>query len=195
MIWREKQLLIVVLAALLIANLIYFFTYRVQFEERLRDYDTRAAQSEGRLEQARTTRVGLERQLAGYRKLQKDIQDVYDNRWSTQTARLAPLIAEVKRLATASQLIPQTYSFGQSAGVTAGAGPSANVVGITFNVAGTYQQVRRLINLLELSQQFVIIEGISLNSTNEGLLTLGLRVKTLFRGADVPVAPRANRTS
>lgn len=197
MIWREKQLLLVVLAILLIANLLYFFTYRVQFEARLRDYDQRAEQSEGRLQQARATRLAAERALAGYKKVQHDIQDVYDNRWSTEGARLAPLIDEVKRLAVVSQLVPQTYSFVHTGGTPpGGGGPGATAVGITFTVQGTYEQVRRLINLLELSQQFVIIDRIALSATNEGFLTLNLYVKTLFRNADAPTAPRAsNRTS
>jgi len=191
MIWREKQLLLVVLGILLIANLLYFFTYRVQFEARLQEYATRAEQSEARLEQAKAARMAAERQLAAYKKVQRDIQDVYDNRWSTEAARLAPLIAEVKRLAVVSQLVPQTYSFSHIAGA-----PEASTVGITFAVQGTYPQVRRLINLLELSQQFVIVDQISLSSGSEGVLTLNLHVKTLFRNTTAPPTPRAaNRTS
>jgi Flp pilus assembly protein TadB len=191
MIWREKQLLLAVLGILLIANLLYFFTYRVQFEARLQEYATRAEQSEARLEQAKAARMAEERQLAAYKKVQRDIQDVYDNRWSTEAARLAPLIAEVKRLAVVSQLVPQTYAFSHIAGA-----PEASTVGITFAVQGTYPQVRRLINLLELSQQFVIVDQIALSSGSEGVLTLNLHVKTLFRNTTAPATPRAaNRTS
>jgi Tfp pilus assembly protein PilO len=190
MIWREKQLLLVVLGILLIANLIYFFTYRVQFEERLQDYAARAEQSQGRLDQARATRVAAERELAAYRKVQHDIQDVYENRWSTEAARLATLIEEVKRLAVVSQLVPQSYSFAHVAGA-----PEASSVAITFAVQGTYQQVRRLINLLELSQQFVIVDQITLSGRGEDVLTLNLHVKTLFRNMESPAAPRpSNRT-
>ena len=38
-----------------------------------------------------------------------------------------------------------------------------------------------LINLIELSQQFMIIEGISLSAGDENKLSLNLRIKTLFR--------------
>src|SRR4051795_9496617 len=187
MIWREKQLLLVVLGVLLIANLIYFFTYRVQFEARLQDYEARAEQSQARLDVAKSPRITAERQLAAYRKVQQDIKDVYDNRWSTEAARLAPLIEEVKRLAVVSQLVPQTYSFAHVNGA-----PEASTVGITFAVQGTYQQVRRLINLLELSQQFVIVDQISLSNSSEGVLTMSLHVKTLFRNTEAPTLPRAS---
>jgi len=190
MIWREKQLLLVVLGILLIANLVYFFTYRVQFQARLEDYAARAEQSQARLDVATSQRVVAETQLAAYRKVQQDIKDVYDNRWSTEAARLAPLIEEVKRLAVVSQLVPQTYSFAHLNGA-----PEASTVAITFSVQGTYQQVRRLINLLELSQQFVIVDQIALTNSAEGALTMNLHVKTLFRNTEAPTPPRAsNRT-
>jgi hypothetical protein len=58
-------------------------------------------------------------------------------------------------------------------------------VEIAFNVQGTYEQTRRLINLLELSDQFVIIDGISLatvgSTTGDKTLSLNIRLKTLFR--------------
>ena len=57
-----------------------------------------------------------------------------------------------------------------------------STVGIVFMVQGDYQQVRRLINLLELSDQFVIIDAIALaGSPNDPKLTLNLQLKTVFR--------------
>jgi len=49
MIWRERRTLLIVLGLLLAANTIFFFTYRVQYEQRLRDLDTRTAQMEDHL--------------------------------------------------------------------------------------------------------------------------------------------------
>ena len=60
-------------------------------------------------------------------------------------------------------------------------GPGTRVLGIAFAVQGTYQPVRRLINLLELSQKFVIIDSVALTSGNDQILTLNLHLKTLFR--------------
>jgi hypothetical protein len=56
-------------------------------------------------------------------------------------------------------------------------------VNITFTVQGNYQQIRRLINLLELSDQFIIIDGINLAGSggSDSTLTMNLRLKTLFR--------------
>jgi uncharacterized coiled-coil protein SlyX len=187
MIWRERRTLLIVLGVLLAANTIFFFTYRVQYEQRLRDLDTRVGQMEDRLKEVRGTRQLAERQYAAYRKVQKDIEEVYNVRWSTQSERLGPLISEVKRLAAASQLIPPTYSFTQTATKSDTTGTlNTSVVSIAFAVQGNYQQIRRLVNLLELSPQFVIIDSIALRSATDQNLSLTLHVKTLFRDTTAP---------
>ena len=54
---------------------------------------------------------------------------------------------------------------------------------------GNYQQIRRLINLFELSRQFIIIDQIGLASAQDQNLTLNLQLKTLFRDTS-PVATK-----
>ena len=188
MIWREKSLLLVVLGVLLAANTLFFFTYRVQYENRLQDLDQRLADSKTRLDQARAARIAAERRYQTYRKIQGDVQEVYNDRWATQAERLAPLITEIKRLAVASQLVPQSYSFSKNSevGTNSGESTGAIAVGISYGVTGNYNQVRRLINLLELSQQFVIIDQISISSQEDKGLTLNLHLKTLFRDTQQP---------
>lgn len=181
---REKQLLLIILGLVLAANTIFFFTYRVRYEQRLQDFQSRQEEAQQRLDQARFARQSAERQLAGYRKIENDVQDIYNVRWATQAQRLASLITEVKRLAVASQLVPKSYAFTQGEPKTKRSKKvDATQVGISFMVEGNYQQVRQLINRLEGSPQFVILDQISLNSGNNQMLTLNLQVKTLFRGA------------
>lgn len=192
MIWREKRVLLIVLGLLLLANTIFFFTYRVQYVSRLDDLDSLKEQTQAQREQARNTRVAAQQQLAAYKKVQDDLQMLYNERWSTPAQRLTALIDEVKKLAAASHLEPPSYQFttGESknspmatSGVRGSIGTTT--VEIAFNVQGTYEQTRRLINLLELSDQFVIIDGISLatigSTTADKTLSLNIRLKTLFR--------------
>lgn len=194
MIWREKRILLIVLGLLLLANTIFFFTYRVQYVSRLQDLDARQEQAVARLDQARHARITTEQQLAAYKKVQNDLQVLYNERWSTALQRLTALIDEVRRLAAASHLEPPSYQF--TSGETKNNSIVSNTKGsigtttveIAFTVQGTYEQVRRLINLLELSDQFVIIDGISLASSpgaagdkSDKTLTLNIRLKTLFR--------------
>lgn len=203
MIWREKRILLIVLGVLLLANTIFFFTYRVQYVSRLQDLAERQEQAQGRLDQARRARITAEQQLAAYKKVQTELQVLYNERWSTLMQRLTAMIDEVKRLAAASHLSPPSYSFTNgetksTAVTTTGVKGSigTTTVEIAFNVQGTYEQVRRLINLLELSDQFVIIDGIGLSAADaagtEKVLALNIRLKTLFRDTR-PIAPNANR--
>lgn len=182
MIWREKRMLLIVLGVLLAANTLFFFTYRVQYEQRLSSLQERLEESESRLTDARTARLAAERRVSAYRRIQTDIQSVYHEHWSTQDERLTALITEVKKLAVASSLVPRAYSFERTEEVATKQGTGgATVVMISFTVQGTYEQARRLINLLELSRQFVIIDEISLTTGSDQLLTLNLQLKTLFR--------------
>ncbi|HEX8617387.1 MAG TPA: GspMb/PilO family protein [Thermoanaerobaculia bacterium] len=187
MIWREKRILLIILGVLLAANTMFFFTYRVRYQSRLDDLDARLEAAETSLMQARAARLTTERQIAGYRKVESDIAEVFDQHWSTQTKRFTAVVGEVKQLAIASSLNPQAYSFERAEAETRGSsgrrteGVGATEVGMSFTVAGSYQQIRRLINLLELSRQFVIIDRISLTTAQDQMLTLNLHLKTLFR--------------
>ncbi|HXH40226.1 MAG TPA: GspMb/PilO family protein [Thermoanaerobaculia bacterium] len=207
MIWREKRILLIVLGVLLLANTVFFFTYRVQYVSRLEDLDSLKEQTQGRLEQARHARITIQQQLAAYKKAQTDLQVLYNERWSTPAQRLTVLIDEVKKLAAASHLEPPSYQFttgeSKNSPIMANGGRGSigtTTVEIAFTVAGTYEQVRRLINLLELSDQFVIIDGISLASNgsndktpgagSDKILTLNIRLKTLFRDVRTPGASK-----
>jgi hypothetical protein len=202
MIWREKRILLIVLGVLLLANTVFFFTYRVRYQSRLDDLDQRLESAEKALADARAARVTTERRIQGFRKTEADIAQVYDQHWSTQSKRFVTLVNEVRRLTEASGLVPLSISFDQgevkqSPGIAGGAAATrsrmrgdlgAKEVGLSFAVQGTYEQVRRLINLFELSNQFMIIDRIGLSSSEEGQLSLNIHVKTLFR--DEPgVAP------
>lgn len=188
MIWREKRLLLIVLGVLLAANTIFFFTYRVQYQRRLQSLEDRRSQSEAQLVAARSARVTAEQKVATYRQVQADVQNIYSKQWATESERLTAFIAEVNRLAVASDLVPRSTAYARNEKAKK-LGTAAETVTITFTVQGNYQQVRRLINLLELSRQFVIIDRISLSSSQGGQLTLMLQLKTLFRDTS-PVASR-----
>jgi hypothetical protein len=185
MIWREHRILLGVLAALLVANAIFFFTYRVQYEARLSALDARLQQAEDDLQRARSKRIAAEQAVTSYRQVQTDLQTIYNTDWATEPQRLTTLYAEIKRLAAASQIaMPRTFSFTRTEDreMQKSGGVGTVTVTIVFTAQGTYQQVRRLINRLELSNQFVIIDAINIGSGNTpDNLTVNFRLKTLFR--------------
>ena len=192
MIWRERRVLLLILGLLLAANTIYFFTYRVRYQARLDGVEQDLVQKQAQLQQVRNARLKTERKYQSYRQIERDVNVVFDEYWSTQNERLTAMIGEVKRLATASNLDVPSYGFDRDTvkeaaiGKRRGRSLGATEVGVAFSVAGSYEQVRRLINLLELSQQFVIIDQIALSSGEAQLLNVNLHLKTLFRDADSP---------
>ena len=208
MIWREKRIPLAILGVFLLANAVFFFTYRVQYENRLRGLEGDKHAAEERLVQVRAQRARADQQFAAYRKAQNDLAAIYNERWATEPERFTALINEVKRLESASQLMGRSHGFSKSEkDAKAATGLGTNIVTISFTVQGTYQQVRRLINLLELSDQFVIIDGVSLSGSGDsgsiiagpnappaapvsvpstGPLTLSLRLKTIFRAQSLP---------
>ena len=213
MIWREKRIPLAILGVFLLANAVFFFTYRVQYENRLQGLEADKHAAEQRLEGVRSQRVKTEQQIAAYKKAEADLTQIYNERWATEPERFTALVNEVKRLEVASQLIGRSHAFMKAEkDAKAASGLGTDVVTIGFMVQGNYQQVRRLINLIELSPQFVIIDSISLNgggssidtsggeggsmapvpagpASNEpskGPLTLNLRLKTIFRAMTPP---------
>src|SRR3982750_69759 len=113
MIWREKRVLLIILGVLLAANTIFFFTYRVQYQTRLDGLEQRRAQAEALLNTAKSAHAAAQQRYTNYRRIQSDVQTIYDKQWSTEARRLTVLITEVKRLAQASQLVPPSYSFSE----------------------------------------------------------------------------------
>ena len=179
MIWREKRVLLIVVGVLLLANLLFFFTYRVQYEQRVEDLHARLEQAQSQLDAARERRVDLQDQLAAHDTLVATIDEVFNQWWSTPDERLTKVITEVQGLGVKSGLVPQSMSFSANEesdklGTT--------TMGISFNVEGNYDQTRQLINLIELSDEFLIIDSISLRNSNENRLSLNLALKTLFKG-------------
>ena len=198
MIWREKRILLLVLGALLLGNIVFFLTYRVQYQSRLDETDERLAQAEGQLARVRQSRADAEAKLQAYKKVERDVAAIFDEHWSTRPRRLTRMIGEIKELANASNAVPHTYSF-TLADVEPEGGVrgrrievGAEEVAVGFSVDASYDQARRLINLIELSQQFMIIESIGLSAGDENKLTLNLHLKTLFRDEQLPDA--ANRS-
>ena len=197
MIWRERKVPLIVMAVLLLGNIFFFFTYRVQYQSRLSDLDTRQQQAQQRLAEAQRARITAEQQLASYDKVRSDLQMLYDERWSTQAKRFTPLFVEVTKLATASHFDPRSFSFSRAEAQSNKGEPGSEgntTVGVAFSVQGSYEQVRQLINLLELSNQFVIIDAISLGGASDPkALNMSIHLKTLFREPGAASTQRPNR--
>jgi hypothetical protein len=104
------------------------------------------------------------------------VASFYQDRLSTESARLTRIIAEVKELASRAGLSPSQITY-----------PSEPLEdyglrrrGFVFQVDGTYADLRKLVNLLELSDSFLTLEKVDLSGADGGRLRIQLRLSTLF---------------
>ncbi|MGA7614197.1 MAG: hypothetical protein WBX15_03350 [Thermoanaerobaculia bacterium] len=191
MIWREKRWLIISLGILLLINLVFFFTYRLRYQQRIEDLQKSLDHSRTELATAHKARVSAEKQLAGLEDVEKNIRTVHEEIWSTPDRRLTSLITEIRKLAVQSQIHgPDGINYAQL-----NTKSETRILGIAFGVRGTYDQIRRFLNLLELSDQFVIIDQITLSGQHGAELQLSIGLKTLFDDPAASSAPNRRRIS
>jgi Tfp pilus assembly protein PilO len=104
------------------------------------------------------------------------LDDLYRERFATQAERLTRLITEVKRLGMSAGLEPQSISY-----------PEESIdeyglvrMSLVFVVNGTYPQLRTFINLLEVSDLFLVLERVGLSNSADSTLGIHLEISTLF---------------
>ena len=140
----------------------------------------------------------LERVLDDARSSRHALEELYSDRFATQAERLTLLITEVKRLAQRAGLEPAAISY-----------PEESIdeyglvrMSLVFGVQGTYSQLRSLINLIELSDLFLVLERVAVrDAAGGGTLGIDLEISTFFvrepedtaRRTGASAAPRPGR--
>jgi Tfp pilus assembly protein PilO len=157
-IWRQRLWVWAAALAFVALNgiglLVYLFAYsdRVNtLEVELRDQGKRQADvhaahlhSEDVLRQARVNR--------------ERILQLYDEHFSTRRRRLTGVTAEVKDLAKRAGLVPRSITYPEEQIQQYGLIKRSFI----FSVEGTYADLRKFINLLELSDSFLTLEDAAL---------------------------------
>jgi Tfp pilus assembly protein PilO len=101
---------------------------------------------------------------------------LYGERFATEAERLTRLITEVKKLAQRAGLEPKSISYPEEKLEEYG----LVRMSLVFAVQGTYPQLRMLINLLERSDLFLVLDRIGLNDANASILGISLQLSTFF---------------
>jgi uncharacterized protein YfcZ (UPF0381/DUF406 family) len=177
-IWRSRLWVWVPAALFLLANIGAFSIYRLGYSGRIAaleatlEGERKNLETERRLaselgvlvERARSSRIGMER--------------LYQERFSTRKARLTEVTAEVKQLAKKAGLDPQAISYPEERIEDYGLIRRSFI----FSVQGDYLALRRLLNLLELSDSFLTLEEVKLSEGGGGgsELEISLSLSTLF---------------
>ena len=134
-------------------------------------------------------RKTLEHDLDRIRANREALAAFYRERLATESERLTRVIAEVKDLAARAGLAPQAISYPDQQIEDFGLSRRS----FEFGVEGGYADLRRLLNLLELSASFLTLEEVKLvDGGRGGVLRIHLLLSTLFAAEDAaPLDGRA----
>ena len=131
------------------------------------------------LEEIRLEELHLQNLLDAARTTKDGLAHFYDGRLSTEQQMLTKVIAEVKRLAEQAGLEPAAIGYDKDTLERQDMVQQS----LDFRVIGTYAQLRTLVNFIELSETFLVLERISLRGIDEqnvGQLAINLRITALF---------------
>ncbi len=178
--WWLPPLFILLLALSLLA------AYRLVFSDRALVQATRLERSRAELAEASAERAELEAFVGLAEENEQSIEEFYNERLATESQRLTEIYAEVKTLASNAGLAPSSISYTKEAIEEQGIVKRS----IVFAVEGTYAELRRLINLMELSDSFLILEQVSLSESGDSAarLRINLRVASLFASGAAELA-------
>ncbi len=124
----------------------------------------------------------LESQINAMRANQVLIDELYNERLSTESQRLTRILSEVKELATQAGLKPAAVVYSDETLDDYDLTRKA----FSFSVEGNYAQLRRLIHLLEGSASFLTLDQIGLSQSTGGrqIVRINLRLSTLFAAGE-----------
>jgi hypothetical protein len=193
-IWRRRLWLwlpaLVFFTANAMAWSVYKLGYAGQVEGVERSLAEKTKERDARLKERRDLEALVER----VRTNRTQVADLYAKRFATRRQRLTAVTAEVEDLAAKAGLAPSAFNYPEEEIEDFGVVKRSFV----FSVEGTYPELRKFINLLELSPSFLTVEQLRLTGGGEDgpELSISLEISTLFAtepspsGGGTPAPPR-----
>ncbi len=179
--WRARPWLWGIPLVFLLVNLGLFAFYRVAYAGQVEVLQDRFDTENASYLQLREQRNTLEAYLGRVTDSNDGIGELYLSHFDTEADRFTRANAELKRLARTAGLDPSSFNYG-----TDDLGDlELRRQTISFSVDGTYDQVRRFINFLEIAEQFFVLEQLTVNAGGERgqadpRLSIGVLVSTVF---------------
>ena len=174
--WRRRVALWLPALLVFLVALAALLAYPLRFAGRAEVTQEELTAARQELSQLSQRRQRLESRLSDITTTRQAVDHFYQERLSTESARLTRVIAEVKELASRAGLAPQQFSYPSEALEEFGLRRRSFV----FQVDGSYSDLRTFVNLLELSDSFLTLEQVGLSGAAAGELSIQLRLSTLF---------------
>jgi hypothetical protein len=202
-IWRQRLWVWVPALVFFLANATAYTVYRFGFADRVAALQEDLKDERERLEPLQAREKKLRGLLERSRQNEIQIERLYAESFSTREQRLTKSQDEVKSLARKAGLDPKSLSYPTQQIQQYGLVKRSFI----FSVEGTYIELRRFINLLELSDSFLTLEQITLSqgsgsqpaqrgrngvvvqpATEGSELRINLTLSTIFADPDAPKA-------
>jgi len=177
-IWRRRLWVWVPALLFFLANAAAFSVYRLGYAGTVQGLDANLKSRAEELQRLEAERQNLETLVNRVKTNREQVRQLYDERLATRSQRLTAVTAEFKDLARKAGLEPKEISYKQEEI------PEYGLVKrlFVFPVEGTYPELRKFINLLELSPSFLTLENVNLRSGGEDgpELSIDLTISTVF---------------
>jgi len=209
-IWRQRLWVWVPALLFFAANATAYTVYRFGFADRVASLKEDLKDQKDKLDPLVVREQKLKALLARTHRNDQEIRKLYSEKFATRKQRLTNITAEVKTLARKAGLDPKSFSYPEQEIQQYGLIKRSFI----FSVEGTYVNLRKLINLLELSDSFLTLEAVTLAQgsgdrpakTRTGAvqnpegseLRISLTLSTLFArdpNDSTPLAPAARKAT
>jgi hypothetical protein len=184
-IWRQRVWVWGLALAFVVLNLLGLLVYNVGYANRVRTLQRDLREQGARLAEMRDEHQRLIGLLRDARVNRERIHQLYSEHFSTRRRRLTGITAEVKSLARTAGLVPRAITYPEEQIQQYGLIKRSFV----FSVEGTYADLRKFLNLIEISDSFLTLESASLNE--EAIKTGARGIYAAAPGFAVPGRPYA----
>lgn len=162
--------------ALVVANLVWLAAFGSGSRLRAADLQRRHQRAESEANRLAARAEARERLWVAAAENERAVEQLVGERLATERERFTEVVREVKQLAERAGLDPQTIGYPRE---------SLEEFGLTrrsfvLPVDGTYSALRTFLNLIELSDTFLVVEEISV-AEGRGALSVRLRLATFFQ--------------
>jgi len=186
-IWRQRLWVWLPALIFFLANAGAFTVYRLGYagnvESLAHDIDT----EKGELKKLESERAELAQRIDRVAENRRQVEGLY-KRFATRRQRLTEVTAEVQSLARKTGLDFHSIAYPEQEIEDYGLVKRSFV----FSVDGNYVDLRKFINLLELSDSFLTLEDASLSESSKGPeLRINLTLSTLFTRDSTKTGPGA----
>jgi len=176
-VWRRHLWLWALPLGFCVLNLFAYSVYQSVFAgkvERLERRYQEAAEQLIVIEEERQLIAQFLEEVASH---QAQVNELYGERFQTEPQRFTRVLQEIKRLAEDAGLEPSSLSYPRQVYGEHGVVQRS----IRFSVSGRYEQLRKFINFLELTEHFVALKSVSLgDGEGNDMLSIALELSTFF---------------